>query len=75
MEMELPIKTHKNNYSYISTPSFERKRIKKKSFDGLKILFAMINLFFKKINEKKFFIGVLLSIIKLQLLVQFITQL
>ena len=51
--VELPIKTHKNNYFYISTPSFERKRIagKKKVSpfsDGLKILFAMINLFFKK---------------------------
>jgi len=51
--VELPIKTHKNNLSYISTPSFERKRIagKKKVnplSDGFKILLEMINLFFKK---------------------------
>ena len=51
--VELPIKTHTNNLSYISIPSFERKRIagKKKVSpfsDGFKILLEMINLFFKK---------------------------
>ena len=51
--VELPIKTHKNNLSYVSIPSFERKRIagKKKVSpfsDGFKILLEMINLFFKK---------------------------
>jgi glycosyltransferase involved in cell wall biosynthesis len=51
--VELPIKTHTNNLSYVSTPSFERKRIagKKKVSpfsDGFKIFLEMINLFFKK---------------------------
>jgi len=51
--VELPIKTHANNLSYVSIPSFERKRIagKKKVSpfsDGFKILLEMINLFFKK---------------------------
>ena len=51
--VELPIKVHNNKLRYTSVPSIERKRIagKKKVSplsDGLKILFGMINLFFKK---------------------------
>ena len=50
--VELPIKMHQANMSYISIPSKEKRRIagKKKvnAFkDGLKILFSMIKLFFR----------------------------
>lgn len=52
--IELPIKAHKANLKYVSTPSYERKRIggKKKVqpfLDGLQILFGMICLFFNKV--------------------------
>lgn len=52
--VELPIKAHKTKLRYVSTPSFERKRIagKKKVnafLDGLQILIAMCYLFFNKI--------------------------
>lgn len=51
--IELPIKAKRNNLSCISSPSYERSRIggKKKVspfIDGLKILFGMISLFFKR---------------------------
>ena len=52
--IELPIKAHKANLKYVSTPSYERKRIggKKKVqpfLDGLQILFGMVCLFFNKV--------------------------
>ena len=51
--IELPIKAHRYNYNYTSYPCYERKRIagKKKVspfLDGLRILFGMIFLFFKR---------------------------
>ena len=51
--IELPIKAHRFNYNYTSYPCYERKRIagKKKVspfLDGLRILFGMIFLFFKR---------------------------
>ncbi|MBD1140981.1 glycosyltransferase family 2 protein [Pelagibacterales bacterium SAG-MED39] len=52
--VELPIKAHRSQLKYTSTPSFERKRIagkkKVKPFiDGLHILIGMFYLFFNKI--------------------------
>ena len=52
--VELPIKAHRSKLKYISTPSFERKRIagKKKVnpfLDGLYILTGMCYLFFNKV--------------------------
>ena len=50
--VELPIKAKKSNFSMLTSPSNERKRIagKKKVnefIDGFKILISMIKLFFK----------------------------
>jgi glycosyltransferase involved in cell wall biosynthesis len=51
--VEIPIKMKKKNMTYESIPSFERSRIRGKKKvnalkDGLYILFALIELFFKK---------------------------
>lgn len=49
--VELPIKIKKNNFSYVSIPSIEEKRIYGKKnvnelLDGFKILFKMLTLYF-----------------------------
>ena len=51
--VELPIKIEKNKYSYVSIPSYEKKRIagvkKVNNFkDGFLILYKIVRLFFLK---------------------------